>query len=270
MSLKKFLASRVFFLNLLIAIVLLAGILAFTMFRLKTYTRHGESFPTPNLEGLSINEVEGIISESNLKFKVVDSLYAKNALPGTVIEQVPGPGFMVKQNRVISLTIMPVMAEKVALPKLTDISFRQALGLIESAGLVLGKITYQPSEYNNLVLKVEQDTSEVFEGDIIQKGSSLNFVIGSNRRVQDIPLPDLIGMPHLQAEELITSYMLKIGEVNWDATIVSPEDTMAAFVWKQSPGKHIRFVSMGTNVELWLTTDTLKLPQPEIIEPQQE
>ncbi len=270
MSLKKFLTSRIFFLNLIIAIILVIALVALTMQRLKSYTRHGESFPTPNLEGLSLNEVEEIISQSNLNFKVIDSLYAENALPGTVIEQVPNPGFMVKQNRVIFLTIMPVMAEKVTLPKLTDISFRQALGLVESAGLVLGKITYEPSEFNNLVLKVEQDTSEVREGDVVQKGSSLNFVIGTNSRIQDIPVPDLTGMPHLEAEELINSYMLKIGRVHWDVTIVSAEDSMAAFVWKQNPGTHIRFVSMGTSLDMWLTTDTLKLPQPEIIEPLQE
>ena len=268
MSLKKFLTSRIFFLNLFIAVVVVIAIIAFTMQRLKSYTRHGESFPTPNLEGLSLGEVEEIITQNNLQFKVTDSLYAENAIPGTVIEQVPGPGFMVKQNRVIFLTIMPVMAEKVELPKLTDISFRQALGLIESSGLIAGKITYEPSEYNNLVLKVEQDTTELFEGDIVSKGSSINFVIGTNSRIQDIPLPDLIGMKSKAAGELIKSFMLKSGKVNWDENINTTQDTLAAFVWKQFPGKNIRFVSMGTAIDIWLTTDSLKLPQPEVNEPQ--
>jgi beta-lactam-binding protein with PASTA domain len=175
---------------------------------------------------------------------------------------------MVKQNRVVFLTIMPVMAEKVTLPKLTDISFRQALGLIESAGLVAGEITYQTSEYNNLVLKVAQDTTTLFEGDIVGKGSSIDFVIGTNSRVQDIPLPDLTGLKHKAARELIRSYMLKQGKVSWDEDIFSSEDSVSAFVWKQYPGKNIRFVSLGTSIDIWLTTDSLKLPQPDVNEPQ--
>lgn len=266
MSLKKFFTSRAFFIQLILAIILVAIIISFTLQRLKSYTRHGESFPVPQLEGLSINEVEAVIGQNNLKFKVIDSLYATGALPGTVIEQVPNAGFKVKQNRVIFLTIMPIMSEKVALPKLTDISFRQALGLIENCGLVLGEITYEPSEYNNLVLKVEQDTTEILEGDIIQKGSSVNFVIGTNSGVQDTPLPDLTGMQYLQAEELLSSYMLNTSTVEWDKTIISSEDSLSAFIWKQYPSKNIRLVSLGTSVDLWLTLDSLKLPQPALNE----
>ena len=268
MSLKKFFTSRAFFIQIILAIILVAIIITFTLQRLKSYTRHGESFPVPQLEGLSINEVETVIGQNNLnlKYKIIDSLYANDALPGTVIEQVPSAGFHVKQNRVIFLTIMPTMSEKVALPKLTDISFRQALGLIENCGLILGKITYEPSEYNNLVLKVEQDTTEILEGDIIQKGSSVDLVIGTNSGVQDTPLPDLTGMSYLQAEELLSSYMLNTGTVEWDETIISSEDTLFAFIWKQYPSKNIRLVSLGTSVDFWLTLDSLKLPQPVLKE----
>lgn len=268
MSLKKFFLSRVFYIQLIIAIVIIAVLIVITLQRLKTYTRHGESFPVPALEGLALSEVEEIIVQNNLQYKVIDSLYADGAEPGTVIEQVPGAGFKVKQNRVIFLTIMPVMSEKVAMPKLTDISFRQARGLIESIGLFLGNITYESSEYNNLVLKVEQDTSEIFEGDIIQKGSSINLTIGRNSRIQDIPLPDLTGMSYDQALEIIESYMLKTGDENWEENIILPEDSLAAFVWKQYPGNHIRFVSIGTTIDFWMTLDSLKLPQPEIIQPE--
>jgi beta-lactam-binding protein with PASTA domain len=247
---------------------LVSILIVITLQKLKTYTRHGESFPVPVLEGLSISELEDIIAQNNLQYKIIDSLYAEGAAPGTVIEQVPGAGFMVKQNRIIFLTIQPIMSEKVSLPKLTDISFRQALGLIETSGLVVGDITYEPSEYNNLVLKVEQDTTEIFEGEIIQKGAKINLTIGRNSSIQDTPLPDLTGMTYNQAKELISSYMLKTGDVEWEENIILPEDSLAAFVWKQYPGKNIRFVSIGTSIDFWLTLDSLKLPQPEIIQPE--
>ncbi|HSH19573.1 MAG TPA: PASTA domain-containing protein [Draconibacterium sp.] len=264
MSLKKFLTSRAFLIQIILAIILVAIIISFTLYRIKTYTRHGESFPVPNLEGLSIQEVENVVDQNNLKYEIIDSLHVDNALPGTVIEQVPSAGFRVKKNRVIFLTIKSTIPEKVVLPKLTDVSFRQALGLIENCGIVLGKVTYEPSEYNNLVLKVEQNSTEIFQGDIIEKGSTVDFVIGSNSGLQDTPLPDLTGKSFQEAEELLTSYRLNTGTVIWGQAIISSDDTLSAFVWKQYPSKNIKLVSLGTSVDLWLTLDSLKLPQPTL------
>lgn len=191
-------------------------------------------------------------------------MHVNDAKPGTVVEQVPDAGFKVKNNRVVFLTINSTMPETVILPKLTDISFRQALGLIDNCGILLGKITYVPSEYNNLVLKVEQNSAELIEGDIIPKGSSIDLVIGSNNGVQEIPLPDLTSLTFSEADSLLNTYMLNTGTLIWDETIITSVDTLSAFIWKQYPGKNMRFVSLGTSVDLWLTLDSLKIGQPTL------
>ena len=268
MSLKKFFTSRTFLIQLALALLLIAVIIIITLQRLDSYTRHGESFPVPNLKGLSISQVETIIDQHNLQFRIIDSLHVDDALPGTVIDQVPSAGFKVKKNRVILLTIKSTIPEQVVLPKLTDISFRQALGLIENCGLVLGKITYEPSEYNNLVLKVEQNSAEILQGDVIAKGSNVDLVIGSNTGVQDTPLPDLTGKSFTDAEELLKSYMLNTGVIIWDQSIISSEDSLSAYVWKQYPGKNIKLVSLGTSVDLWLTNDSLKINRPLLKKPE--
>lgn len=262
MSLKNFITSRVFLKHLILAVLLVALIIFITLQRLKSYTHHGESFPVPNYTGLTINEIEANADEHNLKYQIIDSMHFDNAKPGAVVEQVPEAGFKVKRNRIIFLTINSSVPEKVVLPKLTDISFRQALGLMENCGIVPGKITYQPSEYNNLVLMVEQNSAELKQGDIVEKGSSVDLVIGTNSGVQDTPLPNLTGMTYNEADTLLTSYKLNRGTLIWDETVITSEDSLSAFIWKQYPGKNIRLVSLGTSVDLWLTLDSLKLPQP--------
>lgn len=265
MSLKNFITSRVFLKHLILAFLLVLIIMVSILQQLKSYTRHGESFPVPKFTGLRIDEIETVADQNNLKYEIVDSMHIDGAEPGVVVEQVPGAGFKVKKNRVVFLTINSTVPEKVVLPKLTDISFRQAQGLIENCGLILGTISYQPSEYNNLVLKVVQNSRELSQGDIIPKGSSVDLVIGSSSGNQDTPLPNLTGLTYSEAEALLTTQMLNTGVLIYDRTIITSEDTLAALIWKQYPNfQNTRIVSLGTSVDLWLTLDSLKIQQPTL------
>jgi beta-lactam-binding protein with PASTA domain len=265
MSLKNFITSRTFLKHLLLAFLLVLIIIIFTLQRLKSYTHHGESFPVPNFKGLTIDKFESIADENSLKYEIIDSVHVDGAAPGVVVEQVPEAGFKVKKNRIVFLTINSTVPEKVVLPKLTDISFRQAQGLIENCGLILGNISYQPSEYNNLVLKVEQNSRELSQGDIIPKGSSVDMVIGSSNGNQDTPLPDLTGLTYIEADSLLTSKMLNPGVLIYDETIITSGDTLAAIIWKQYPNfQNTRIISLGTSIDLWLTLDSLKIQQPTL------
>lgn len=265
MSLLKFFKSRVFLKHLILAFILITVIITITLLRLKSYTHHGESFPVPDFSGLSVNEIEALAGQNDLKYEIIDSIHFDGAPPGVVVEQVPEAGFKVKRNRIVFLTINSTVPEKVILPKLTDISFRQAQALIENCGIILGKITYQPSEYNSLVLKAEQNSREIKEGDIILKGSSVDLVIGSSSGNMDAPLPDLTGKTFSEAQSILTSGMLNTGVLICDETILSSEDTLRAIIWKQYPNfKNTRIVSVGTSIDLWLTLDSLKIQPPTI------
>lgn len=262
MSIKKFLTSRVFLKHLVLSVVIIIAIIVIVLQQLKSYTHHGEAYPVPDFTGLTYNEIEATAQQAHLKYEIIDSMHFDGANPGAVVEQVPEPGFKVKKNRIVFLTINSTVPEVVVLPKLTDISFRQALGLLENCGLKPGKITYQPSEFNNLVLHVEQDSKVLNQDDVVQKGSSIDMVIGSNSGIQDTPLPNLTGMTYTEAESVLTSYMLNTGSLIFDGTILSPEDSLAAIIWKQYPGKNIKLVSLGTSIDLWLTLDSIKILQP--------
>jgi len=265
MSLKNFITSRVFVKHLILAFLLVLIIIVFTLQRLKSYTRHGESFPIPDLTGLTIYEIESIANENDFKYEIIDSTHFDGAKPGVVVEQVPEAGSGVKRNRIIFLTINSTVPEKVTLPKLTDISFRQAQALIENCGIALGNISYQPSEYNNLVLKVQQNSRELSTGDIILKGSSVDLIIGTSTGSQDTQIPNLTGLTYTEAENLLKSNLLNTGVLIYDESIITQEDTLAALIWKQYPNyQNTRIVSLGTSVDLWFTLDSLKIQQPTL------
>lgn len=260
MSFKKFLLSRTFFLNLTIAIILVAALLYIILQVLNTYTRHGQSNPVPNFSGMVVTEAENLAKQNKLKVEILDSIYTNKVALGEVVDQVPEAGFGVKNNRTIFLTINSTQKEMVILPKLTAISFRQAQVLLENCGLQMGEISYQPSEYNNLVLKVEKDSAEVFQGEMIVKGSIIDFVIGRDTQNEETPLPDVRGLDIEQARNIITDAMLNFGVLIYDDSFETAEDTLNAIIWRQRPDAKIKTnVELGTSVDLWITVDKEKI-----------
>lgn len=260
MSLKKFFVSRLFFLNLLLAIVLVVTIIFIVLQSLKSYTHHGESNPVPDFTGMLQQEVATLAAQNHLRINIIDSVYTDAVQPGGVVDQVPKAGFGVKENRTIFLTINYTQKERVALPKLTDISFRQAQVLTKNSGLLVGEIAYQPSEYNNLVLKVMQDSMEVLPGNLLIKGSKIDFIVGRDSENEQTPLPNLITQTIAPAKEIITNAMLNFGVLIYDESIVTADDSLNAVVWKQYPNpKTTSMVEMGTSVDLWVTVDQEKI-----------
>ena len=262
MSLTKFLTSRTFFINLILAFVVIIAVLVFAMQGLKSYTRHGQSMPVPDFMGMTVDEIENTAGKSNLKYEIVDSVHVSDARLGAVVDQEPEAGFRVKQNRMVFLTINSTQPEKVLLPKLTDISFRQAQVLAENCGVEIDSISYEPSEYNGLVLRVEQNGSEVIEGDLLLKDSRIDLVIGRDGGNEDIYLPDVTGNNLEMARAVLINSFLNVGATIFDRTVSSPEDSVNAVVWKQYPStENTRWIGTGTSVDLWLTTDFTKIEQ---------
>ncbi|HDR52713.1 MAG TPA: PASTA domain-containing protein [Mariniphaga anaerophila] len=260
MSFTRFLTSRTFLIQLLIAAVLLAVLIFFTMRGLKTYTRHGESNPVPDFSGMLPAEAARTAQNRDLKIEIVDSLFLEEAAPGVVVDQVPRPGHGVKQNRTIFLTVNSVNPEMATLPKLTDISFRQAQVLIENAGLQLGNISYRPSEYNNLVLNVQIDSTDIFPGKQLPKGSFIDLVVGREHGNQTTPLPDLAGFTVEEAQNKLTEAMLNTGVVLYDESVVTSEDSLNARIWRQRPTPRTSgTVLLGSSIDLWVTADSLKI-----------
>jgi len=150
----------------------------------------------------------------------------------------------------------------VTLPQLTDISFRQAQVLIENAGLQLGNILYRPSEYNNLVLNVQIDSTDIFPGKQLPKGSQIDLVVGREHGNQTTPLPDLAGLSVEQAQLILTDALLNTGVIIYDESVTSSEDSLNARIWRQRPTPQTSgTVLLGSSVDLWVTADSLKISE---------
>lgn len=262
MSSSRFITSRTFLIQILIAVALVLLLIFVTLKALEVYTRHGESFPVPDLYGMTQSEAAKVAQHNNLRVEVVDSVYVDDVAPGAIVDQVPEAGHGVKQNRKIFVSINSMQPELVTVPQLTDISYRQAQVLLENSGFNIGQIDYRPSQFNNLVLEVKVRGKSIRPGQNIPKGSEIDLTIGRTQGNSSTPLPDLTGYFLTDADQALTDAMLNTGVVIYDNTITTAEDSASARVWRQRPDtRNTSTVMLGSFIDLWVTTDTLKVNQ---------
>lgn len=270
MSLKKFLTSRLFLKHLGLALLITIVLIWITMLFLSRYTNRGDIISTPNFTGLNIHEVIGIADQKDFPIEVRDSVFRVNIKPGTILMQNPIAGHKIKPGRVIYLTVASVLPGKVEVPKLTDVSLRQARVLLESKGFALGMVEYRPSEFDGLVLEQKYKGQSIQQGERIDNGSTIDLVVGGKGIGGETTVPSLIGLTLANAKEQIISRLLTPGAIIFDTSVHNAIDTMTAAVWKQiPPADSMKHVSSGSSVDLWLrreikdTINKIEIKEPE-------
>ena len=260
MSLKNFIMSKVFVKNLGLAIAITVGTVMVLLVWMNFYTRHGQARSVPDFRGLTLEQTHKLARKSRLKYQIIDSLYTSAVPAGCIVEQNPKPGFKVKKWRNIVLTINAFSPEMVAVPNLVDLPKRQALLLIESAGLEAGQLQYRPDLSIDVVIGQEHEGKPVAGGDSLQKGSVIDLILGKGLSNQRTEVPNLTGMTLQQARNRILGSSLNLGTYIYDNTIIDGRDSLSATVFKQNPDyRNNATLQLGSAIYLWLTTDISKV-----------
>lgn len=269
----QFLTSKDLYKHLGLMIAIFFILVFIVSIVLNLYTDHGEKMSVPDFTDLTVEEAQEIAEMKGLRLEIIDSVYHSGAKPGAVVDQTPESNFSVKKNRKIFLTINSFTPEKVSMPSLIDVSLRQATSIIQSNGLKVGKLTYRPSIYKNLVLDQKINGKSVIKGTKIVKGTKVDLVLGLGETDEEVFLPDLIGANYTVALERIRNGSLNVGGENFHDSVTSFTDTMEAVVWRQLPKyEEGRKVKMGSLVDLWLARPQdslhiqLKVAEDEIVE----
>ena len=245
--------------HLLLAILILVFLVISVFLFLKIFTHHGEALSVPYLYGMTVEEVEETIRE-NLKFEVIDSIYLTEKNKGTVIEQNPEPGFKVKKDRTIFLTMNAYHPEKIRMPNIVGVSVRQAKAIIETNGLRIGELIYVPDIAINNVLEQRFKGKPIAEGDSIYKGSFIDIVIGQGLSHQKTRVPLLINMTVEEAKDRISDVFLNLASPIPDNSVLDLEDSLNSRIWKQRPHPdNVVMLPLGSYIDIWITTDSTKI-----------
>lgn len=228
---------------------------------LKVYTDHGKSYSVPDLIGMQEAEVKDICSQLDLNYQIIDSVYNNSVDLGAIAEQYPRPEFKVKIGRTLYLVKNSEMPEMVPMPKLLDLSLRRARSTIEAYGLVVGKLDYIPDIGVNVVLRIKVNGELLDAGTEIVKGSVIDLVLGQGLSDDKTHVPNVEGLSINAATTLLNDKFLNVGAVMYDDSVLNLKDSTIAKIFKQYPAfDTITNVNLGFSVDLWLTSDSLKIP----------
>lgn len=261
----RFLISRVFWKNTGIMAAIVLVIMILVQLVLRNYTDHGEEIQVPNLTGMELAQADQLCFQKDLKWIIQDSVYFKDLPGGVVVDQYPLTGFRVKKNRKIFLTTSRWYPEMIPMPKAYDMSYRQAKRILESQGLYIDSIEYEPYFARTYVMRQKFGGLVIDEGTPIEKGSGVVLVLGQGLSDQTDQIPDLFGLTREDAAEAALDQHFNIGAAIYDAGVLNAEDSSLAVVYKQFPEGLQQNVRLGSPIDIWLTRDSIKLYQADSI-----
>lgn len=184
MSFFRFLFSKTFLLQLVLAAVALVLIAILILNWLDTTTNQDQQIIVPDLAQLPLKEVDERLNELELRREVLDSAsFNPDFPPYTVIEQAPLPGVHVKENRKIYLTLNPSGYRKIEVPgNLIRQTRRQVEPTLRSLGFEIGTISYKPDVARDAVLEMRYKGEKLEPGTKLMKTSKIDLVLGDGSR----------------------------------------------------------------------------------------
>jgi beta-lactam-binding protein with PASTA domain len=260
-KLLQFIEEKIVLRNIVLALLILLFGTTIIMQILKLTTRHNQNLSVPDFAGMTFQEASDAAGDRNMRVEVFDSVFLADFERGTVVEQHPRAGFMVKKNRKIFLTMNAMSPDMIAMPNLIDLTFIQARAKLESFGLKVGKIAYEPDMGLNLVLAQRMNGKNLIPGDSVVKGVKIDLVLGKGLSDEQTDVPNLIGLSVEAANISASDRFLSIGAAVKDQSVVTDEDELRAVIYRQKPESNSGItLPMGSAIDVWITLDSTKVP----------
>lgn len=270
-TLKGRLLQRSLGVNILAGIAISLLIILLFLQTLNFWTNHGEYLRVPEVKGKTLGEATEFLEKQGFEVIIQDSIYQDTMPPLAVLKQFPETDATVKVNRTVYLTINRATPPFVDMPNLVGMSFRNAEQELKAKGLKLGDTSYVPDIAKNAVKDQVMAGESLRPGAKIPMGSVISLVLGAGIGLEEIPVPDLFGMPYIEALTLLEANGINLGVVLPDADL---KDTTSGFVYWQNPARFneerkLNRIRMGQMMDLRLSAikperqDTIPLPPTE-------
>ncbi|KQC32911.1 serine/threonine protein kinase [Nonlabens sp. YIK11] len=183
MNFLQFMFTKTFWVQMLLAVLLVVVLCFGYLYWLDWHTNHGQQITVPDLSRKSLSEADEILEELDLRRHIIDSAsFNPDFPPRSVIEQNPKAGLFVKENRQIYIKLNPSGYGKVLVPNVVFKTKRQAIPTLEALGFKIGDITYKQNIAKDMVLEIKHKGENLESGTQLRKASVIDLVLGDGTR----------------------------------------------------------------------------------------
>ena len=256
MKIIRFIFSKFFWINFLLAIATLYGVFYYTMHNLVKYTNHNIKIEVPNLLGFQINNLNDTLEKLELRYEIRDSIYSENHPIGMIIQQDPKPHSdnfpnYIKPNRNLYLTIVKKQEIYKIVPDLMSNVNSKNIGKtkLERLGFKVD-LEMRNHKDRDKVLEIRFQDEIVKAGRKLLKGATLKLIYGSGDKGKPIELPDFRGMNIYLANNKASEIGLEL-EINYSDSVLDFKDSNRAVIFNQYPSPKTdnkSFISIGSLV----------------------
>lgn len=262
-SLFNFLKNKTFYLHFVLASFSTLILFYLLLIILNVYTLNGKEFELQNFQTFSVEQMRDKLNVLDLNYEITDSVYTDSVPRGTIFTQDPKPGTFVKSGRKIYFTVNCINRQKFELPDVFNKSEREAVNHLKMHFNVDFVKSDKYSEISSVVTKMKVGEAEVYPGQKLIEGTTITLYFGSGRSTNRIFVPNLIGVTKGEAEFILESINLKIGEIISEGEI---SDTLTAIISNQRPLSDSKLQS-GDMIDIVITQliDTLNIIDTTIV-----
>lgn len=229
---SKYITSKPLWVNILAALGLVLVLVFLFFLSLSWLTGYGNEVKVPSVTGQNVDAAKKALEDKGFDVIIQDSVYVDTVAKLAVTRQLPEADAMVKSGRTIYLTINRSIPPQVEMPNFAGFSVKSAELYLQSLGLKMGEISYEPDIARNAVLKQLYNGAPIAPGTRIPIGSVISFVLGSGEGGGVIKVPELTGMTLGEARNYLSTLGIGVGAVTGMDEI---KDSANAFVVRQLP-----------------------------------
>ncbi|MFN1834613.1 PASTA domain-containing protein [Balneola sp. MJW-20] len=206
---KKILTSKTLYISIAGLIAFGALMLAlFDFVLMPAYTNYNEGITVPDVTRVSLEEAVASLEDRGLRYEVAERR-ANTAYPSNyVIDQSPVATQIVKPNRKIYLTVNTSERPQVEVPKLRDLSLRNAQIQLQNYGLEVGVVSYESNRFKNVILR-----QSVPEGSMVDKGTPVDLIVSDGLGDKIVQIPEIIGLRLPEAQLKLREAGLRVEDV---------------------------------------------------------
>ena len=247
----------------IIANLLFLGIFLLTAFLwLRIYTHHGQELELPDYTGYQYEDAFRDAKKKKFRMSIADSLHILGKPGGEILKQNPAPHSLVKQKRMIYVTITKRSPDKILsgrLPEMYGKNFGRKQRELAEHFQIKSKVIerrYDPAEEGQ-ILEVRYKGKTIMDNRgrdnevQIEKGDFLEFII-SEKSGGKVVVPNLICKTFEEAQFLLENLGLLVGDVENEENV---DELSSAFVVAQDPLADGTSIEMETPIKLTVRSE---------------
>lgn len=250
MSVKDFLKSKSFFINLGLIVISFFVIILLIFFSLKIYTRHGKEYIVPDISGRLIQEIEQMEEMSPFNIVIIDSIFQEETPFGTILSQEPVANSKAKKGRKIYLTIASFSGDDIDMPSCVDMSLKLAVQTLTDVGLRIGNISFVQGNISNIVVAQQKNGKQIRQNTKVKRGEVIDLVVEMTESQTTTNMPDILGKTEEEAEKMLWAAGLNVGKKDFEGK----KDKNHSRVVSYQPT--FQGLSYGTTISLYFINDT--------------